>query len=114
MIPKTSSITAPPSIVVPTSESKTFRSSNVLTVTPTEVATNINPIMALSFVEKPKNKAAPIPNINGRITPPIATKDDDFPIFFNFGKLVCNPDIKSMNSIPISASSVNSLEVKSN
>ena len=45
IIPNISSITAAPSIVFPTFESNACKSIRDLTVTPTDVATNINPII---------------------------------------------------------------------
>jgi len=109
IIAMTSSITALPSIVAPTSESRTFMSIRVLTVTPTEVAVSIRPITILSdnvklkLVKVESKKQDKKPNINGARTPPIATIEELLPIFLSLDTLISRPDTKRRNKIPSSA-----------
>ena len=114
IIPIISSITAAPNIVLPIFVSNTCKSIRDLTVTPTDVAIKINPIIILSC--KVKLKIIPVknPRINGTIMPPIATYVEVLPISLIFFKLVSNPDINNKNKIPNSANSSNSGVLKAN
>ena len=83
-IPITSSITAAPRIVIPKLESNLSRFIKVLTVMPTDVATSVKPITIEISHEKPKNKPAKIPKINGTTTPAMAVNRRCFTHFFHF------------------------------
>lgn len=114
IIPMTSSMTAAPKMVRPTSVFNFRISNNTRTGTPTDVATKINPITRPIFQEKPKMKEASIPKNRGVMTPPTATKTEGFFTFFRSEKFISSPDRNIKKRIPNSERKVNASDVYDN